>query len=739
MADIASLPLHPAPPVLPHDEPQALAAPGADQAEWSLRHAVAMVRGHLWLIAAIVGACLACAVVATLLQTPRYTAAATIQINDTSGRVLGDKEDEAADRPSNSLDTDRFLKTQVDVLRSRSLAQRVAQVLKLTGDPRLYAAQGAPLPEPGTPPESLRAEAIELLQDNLLVSLPRDSRIATISVETTDPAMSALIANTYASEFIAANLQRKFDSSAYARTFLSGQLTEAKQRLETSERALNAYARTHGLIRATEPDSDRKTSATGQTVTSASLFQLNQAANAATAHRIETESRWRAVAAGEALGASEVLANPAVSALMTRKAELEGLLADDRARHLDDYPSVRARQSELDAINRQLQSAAGSVRGAVEADYRGARAAEQQLAAQVAQMKNDTLSEQDRMVQHGLLAREVETNRQVYDGLLERFKQLNALAGVSLSNVAVIDTAAAPERPSSPLLLHNLALGLLLGLALAGATVFIKDQFDDSIRIPEDVEAKLQLALLGVVPSAAGSTPDDAMRDPKSPISEAYNSLRAALLYSTPHGMPQILLVTSAQAGEGKSTTSLALAEGFARMGKRTLLIDADLRRPSVHQRLALPGEPGLSTLLTSRETLDAVQMASGRDNLWVIGAGPIPPSPTELIATARFEELLEEAARNFAVVVIDSPPILGLADAPAMSALVDGVVFVIESERGHRGALKSSLRRLRAMRPILLGAVLTKFDPGKSGHRYSDYYGHDYGHYRHDGAEAKA
>jgi len=737
VADIASLPLPAAPHLPAHDPALAQPVPGTDHAAWNLRHIAATLRGNLWLIAAIVAACTACALAVTLLQTPRYTAAATIQINDTGGRVLGDKEDEAADRPSSGLDTDRFLKTQVEVLRSRSLAQRVAQVLKLTGNPHFYAAQGEPLPEPNASAEAQRAEVIKLLQDHLLVSLPRDSRIATINVDTTDPAMSAQIANTYASEFIAANLQRKFDSSAYARTFLSGQLTEAKQRLETSERALNAYARSNGLIHAAAPVGEDKGAAAGQTVTSSSLLQLNQAANTATAHRIETESRWRAVTSGGSLGSSAVLANPAVSALMTRKAELEGLLADDRARHLDDYPSVRARQSELDAINRQLQSAANAVRSAIEGEYRGARAAEQQLAAQVARMKNDTLSEQDRMVQHGLLAREVETNRQVYDGLLERFKQLNALAGVSLSNVAIIDSAAAPERPSSPRMLRNLALGLLLGLALAGASVLIKDQFDDSIRIPEDVEAKLHLALLGVVPSASGSTPDAAMLDPKSAISEAYNSLRAALLYSTPEGMPQILLVTSAQAGEGKSTTSLALAAGFARMGKRTLLIDADLRRPSLHRRLALPNEQGLSTLLASRDGIETVQLDSGRDNLWVIGAGPIPPSPTELIATARFEDLLEEAARNFAVVVIDSPPILGLADAPAMSALVDGVVFVIESERGHRGALKASLRRLRAMRPILLGAVLTKFDPNKSGNRYSDYYGHDYGHYRHDEAAA--
>ncbi|HEY6870681.1 MAG TPA: CpsD/CapB family tyrosine-protein kinase, partial [Novosphingobium sp.] len=221
-----------------------------------------------------------------------------------------------------------------------------------------------------------------------------------------------------------------------------------------------------------------------------------------------------------------------------------------------------------------------------------------------------------------------------------------------------------------------------------------------------------------------------ALADPKSPISEAYNSLRGSLLYSTREGLPQVLLVTSAQPGEGKTTTSYAIATSFARMGKSVLLIDADLRRPSLHRRLNLPNDSGLSSLLVSRDPIDAAIVPTAQDKLSLLTSGAVPPSPTELLSSGRLEQILQDAARRFELVIIDSPPILGLADAPTMAPLADGVLFVVEAERSRRGALKAALRRLQAVRPILLGSVLTQFDPLKAGNRYSEYYGNEYYQY---------
>ncbi|MEP6868023.1 MAG: polysaccharide biosynthesis tyrosine autokinase [Novosphingobium sp.] len=720
----------------PFPAQDAHAAASSGRAASGFRYILSMLRANLLLIAAILAAALAFAVIATMLDTPRYTAAATIQISSASTRVLGPDQE---DRPVEAdYDFDRSLKTQIDILKSRALAQRVVQKLKLASNSQFFTALGMEAFPAGTPPKVINDTATGIVMGGLNVIMPHDSRVVTITWQSTDPATSALIANTYASEFIQSDLQRKFDSSAYARSFVSDQLNQTKARLEESERALNAYSRSAGLIRtrdaSTATDKDGNGGG-GSSITTSSLLQVNEAANTATARRIEAEGQWRAVANTPLLATKEVLANPTVQELLQQKAKVESDLQQELARHLEDYPTVRSKRQALTVIERQIQQAASNVRTGIQAQYQAAVATEQQLGGEVSRLKNSTLGEQDRTVQYALLAREADTNRQLYDGLLQRYKQLNAAAGISSSNISIIDNADVPGYPSSPNLMKNLVVALVIGSAMAAALVFLKDQFDDSIRVPEDVEAKLGMALLGVVPLSPDGEPETALADPKSPLSEAYNSLRGSLLYSTSSGMPHVLLVTSAQASEGKTTSAVAIASSFARMNRSVLLIDADMRRPSLHRRLGSANDRGLSSLLTSRDGLASATVAGPQANLTILPSGPIPPSPTELISTPRMEEILQAAAGQYELVVIDSPPILGLADAPALAALVDGVVFIVEADRSRRGALKTALRRLADVRPIVLGAVLTKFDPQKAGNRYSEYYGYEY--YQYGGAKA--
>ncbi|MFM5949901.1 MAG: GumC family protein [Novosphingobium sp.] len=698
--------------------------PGID-----LRYVASAIRTNLWVILAIIAAALALALAATMLDTKRYTAAASVQINDQSQRVLGNDEDNGQQN-TNSWDTDRFLQTQIDVLKSRALAERVMKRLNLIGNARFYEQMEVAPPGPGASPAGLRELTISLLRGNMQAKLPRNSRIATITFESTDPGLSAQIANAFSEEFIQASLQQRYDSSSYARNFVSGQLQDAKVRLEESERNLNTYARAAGLIRArdlaTGPDG-KEAGSGASSLTTASLMQLNAAASQAHANRIAAEAKLRAVSSRPLLADREAMQNPAVQSLFTQRAEVEAKLQDELTRHLDGHPNVRQLRAQLKVIDDQLGMAARNMRSAAQSDYEAAVATERQLQAQVNTLKTSTLAEQDRAVQYNLLAREADTNRALYDGLLQRYKELNASAGISTSNIAIIDRADPPPGPSSPNLMKNLAYALLFGLGLAAVTTFLRSQFDDTVRVPEDVEHKLELPLLGVIPRSRLESPDEELADPKSPVSEGYNSLRGALLYSTSHGLPKSLLITSSQPSEGKTTTSFAIAQGFARMGRKVLLVDVDLRRPSLHRRLSLDNEKGMSTLLTNQDSVAHVVKSSGQSNLDVITSGPVPPSPTELIASTRMEELIGELTAHYDVVVFDSPPILGLADAPLMSALVDGVVFIIESERARRGSLKASLRRLRTMRPMLLGAVLTMFDPSKAGHRYSEYYGYEY------------
>lgn len=725
-----------------HPAPQDVFAPAAYEPEDAqfgprapvidLRFIAAVVRANLLLIAAIIATCLAIALVTTLLETKRYTATASVQINDQSQRVLGN-EIEADQVANNGWDTDRFLQTQVDVLKSRALAERVMKRLRLEGNASFYAQMEVGQPGADSQRAAVREMTLALLRGNMEVNLPRNSRIAEITFESTDAALSAQIANAFAEEFIQASLQQRYDSSAYARSFVSGQLQDAKLRLEESERNLNDYARKAGLIRPRDMSVNSKgepVSSGASSVTSASLMQLNMAASDARARRIAAQGRLQALSSKPLLADREALQNPAVQTLFTRQAEVQAKLQDELTRRLDGHPAVQQLRAQLKVIDSQLNQAAENMRSAARADYEAELAAETRLQSQVDALKTATLAEQDRSVQYNLLAREADTNRALYDGLLQRYKELNASAGISASNITIIDRADSPTSPSSPNLLRNLAFALLGGLGLAALATFLRSQFDDIVRVPEDIEGKLHLPLLGVVPLARDTAIGEELADPKSAISESYNSLRSALLYSTSQGLPRTLLVSSSQPSEGKTTTSCELARGFARMGRQVLLVDVDLRRPTLHRQFELENGTGLSSLLTQQEKLDQVIRNSGQENLDVVTSGPVPPSPTELIASEQMEELVNAMIARYNVVIFDSPPILGLADAPLMSALVDGVVFIVESGRARHGSLKASLRRLRTMRPLMLGAVLTMFDAAKAGHRYSEYSGYDYYRY---------
>lgn len=726
-------------------EPMAAAAPrypagypgsiGENALGANLRAALVALRRHMWMAAGIVIAAVALAMIATMLQTPRYTATTSVQINDQVDEVLG-KDFEASNlSPPSDWDVDRFLNTQLDILRSRGLAERVADALDLAGSERFFAAMEVQAQGLGDA-RARRELAVSLLRGNLTIDLPRETRVAHLSFTSTDAGLSAQVADAFAAEFIQANLQRRFDASAYARNFVAEQLDEARADLETSEQQLNDYAKSVGLIRTRDTFAPDSRDVAAGTVTSSSLIQYNDAAIAARSARIAAQARWDAIRGTPLLSSEPVLGNPTVQALMTRRAELEGQLQTARERYLPEHPAIARLESEAAATNAQLTRTATQVRDSIRAGYVAAAAAERDLAREVTTARGQTLAEQDQSVRYNTLAREADTARSIYDGLLQRYRELNASAGIASSNIAIIDKADVPKAPSGPNLPRNLALGLLVGLVLAGLAVFLRDQLDDVIHTPEDVEGKLGLSLLGVVPRSESDNPLDELGTPKSPVAEAYNSLRGALLYSTSQGLPRVLVVTSAQASEGKTTTSFAIAEGFARIGMKPLLIDADLRRPSLHRLTGVEGTRGLTDLLVSRDDpATAIQPVPGRD-FAVLPSGPLPPSPSELLSSPRMAELLEQLSQSYDVVIVDSPPVLGLADAPMLAAIADGTVFVVEAERGRSGSLKAALRRLRAVEPVLLGAVLAKFDPARSGNRYSAYYGYNY--YEYAGGERR-
>jgi capsular exopolysaccharide synthesis family protein len=660
------------------------------------------------LILSIIAVSLVLGVLSLFLVSPTYRASSSVEIEDQPTKVLGTEDFQQV----GNNDPDRLLQTQIDILKSRALAERVANGLNLASNDRFLVAQGIS-PKPATRQEQI----IGTLQNHLIVSLPRNSRVVPISFDSHSPAVAAMVANAYAENLIAGNLQRHYDTSSYSKEFLQNQLTLTKARLEKSEEALLSYARSVGLVdpSAGGGDPNSATNNAPRSLTSANLIDLNQSLAQARASRIQAEGRWREAQATPVMSLPDVLSNPAIQQMTQKRAELQSDYQEQLQHRKPDHPAVQQAAAALKELDGQIASLANSIRNSIHNQYQTAQQQESQLEGAVGQLKGATLAEQSLGIRYNILKREVDTNRQLYDGLLQRYKEVSAEAGVTSNNISVIDRADPPLLPVSPNPFLNMSLALFGGLIIAFGAVAALEVFHDGVRGPDEVETRFGTPLLGVVPRLIGSGASDALDQPDSQISEAYQTVRASVELSTEGGAPRTMLITSCREGEGKTTTAIAMARDAAAAGAKVILIDADMRRPSVHTVLNIPKTPGLSNLLTQSLSADSVIRETDTPGLFVMPAGPKPPSPAELLSGAGFRALLTYLKEHYDQVIIDSPPVLGLADAPRLSAAVDGTMIVIEANRSQRGAIDAAIRRLTAARARIIGAVLVKFDPKKA------------------------
>lgn len=690
------------------------------RAVWS-----AVYRNRLKLLITIVVALLL-GLLTTFLSTPIFRAEARIQIDQQSAQILQGTDVEPSD---SILDGDRFLQTQLDIIKSRTLARQVAESIGLyRNNDFLETMHIAPAIEPRGAydlAQTRREQAVDALQRNLNVELPVDSRIAVISFDSPDRQLSARITNSFADSYIVSNVQRKFNTSAYARRFLEGQLRQTRQKLEESERAQINYARSAGLV---DPSSG---AAEGQqsgprSLTTANLVQLNQAYSLAVTARIAAEQRWRQASGTPPLSQPEVLSNAAIQTLFQERAKLQAEYAQNAKRYLSGYPGQRQAAAQIDTLTAQIDRLARGIRDGVRQQYQIALSQEQALDRDLNRLKSTTLTEQGRGVQANILRREVDTNRALYDALLQRYKGVSATAGVSSNNVSIIDRADPPIRPVSPRLLLNLAFALFAGLLLGVGYVVLREHFDDAIRSAEDIEKELSTTMIGLVPMLSGDqTPRGELQKVRSDMSEAYYAVRAALELSTPTGAPHSLMVTSSGPSEGKSTTSYALARGFAQIGRRVMLIDGDMRKPAQHRNLDMANKVGLANLLARQATLQEVLLHTSTPNLDFIPAGPVPINPAELIAGPGFTALIEQIKNDYDIILVDAPPVLGLADAPTLASHVEATLFVIQANLARGRQARIALSRLKAGRAYVVGALLTKFNARAVGH--SDDYGYSY------------
>ena len=360
--------------------------------------------------------------------------------------------------------------------------------------------------------------------------------------------------------------------------------------------------------------------------------------------------------------------------------------------------------------------------------YKAAADREALLKQRVGQLTGGVLDLRRRSIQYNIYQRDANTNRQLYDALLQRYKEIGVAGGIGVNNISIVDSAKLPERPSSPWLLLNMVIALFAGLVLGIAVAIALEQIDQGITDPSEVERLLRLPLLGTIPNLDEGDPLAILQDRKSALAEAYMSLQTTLGFSTNHGIPRTVAVTSTRPAEGKTTTSYALALAIARANRRVLLVDGDMRSPSIHHLLSLGNDQGLSNYLSGNDDVDSLVHRAVVDRLDIMTAGPHPPSAPELLSSDRFEMLVAVLLERYDHVVIDCPPVMGLADAPLLGSRVEGVLFVLEARHTQKGTAKVALDRLRGTQSPLLGVVLTKFQSRHAHYGYGYDYGYGYG-----------
>lgn len=703
-------------------------APG-ERTPGALNQYVRIFRKRKWLIAGIVFGAFLIGLFVTLLATPKYTATTQVEISRTSDKITG-VQDVKQDA---QIQDQEFYQTQYGLLRSNSLAERVVQALRLQDDENFSKAMGAQSPSDGEAATQNREARIRraagLLLSHVDIAPIRGSSLVEINFTSASPALSAKIANSWADSFIQSNLERRFESTSYARKFLEGRLAQLRQRLEESERQAVAYSAQQGLISVGSPSANGADAQQPQLLVADNLARLNAELASATAARIIAESS----ANNKSGGASpEALNSQSLASLRSRRAELAAEYARLMQQFEPGYPPAQALQMQIASIDTALGREEGRIGQSFRNDYRAAVARENALRDEVNKLKAQLVADQGRGIQQNIYQRDADTNRQLYEALLQRYKEIGVAGGVGTNNVSVIDPADVPNSPSSPNLLLNMILSLLFGTILGVGAALGLEQIDDVVSDPTDVGNTTGLPLLGTVPLTDAGRDED-LYDPKSALTEAYVAIQTALQFSTPHGFPRSVVVTSTRPAEGKSTTSLSLALGQQRRGNSVILVDADMRSPTVHKVTGGSNTRGVSNYLTGEDNLDTLVNRGADGQLDTLYAGPQPPNAADLLANQRFEQLIKDLSARYAVVVVDAPPVMGLADAPLIASAVEATVYVVEAHTTPTSLIRLALQRLRASRANVLGIALTKFQSEKSHYGY----GYDYGYNYRDTSEA--
>jgi succinoglycan biosynthesis transport protein ExoP len=694
-----------------------------------------------WTVLATIAMVMVIALVGSLMTTPIYRSVATVQIERSAMQVIqvGGVNDESGYSVGND-----FLATQVGLLKSRSLAERVVSQLGLLENGQMDRLW------PGSPWAKLAslvrgrsdtkdhaagkgasqdkaakdrlAAVTEKLESGYSVEPMRNSQLVNINYDSPNPEFSQRAANAFAEAFVASNLERRFDSTSYAKSYLEDRLQELKLKLEDSERKLVEFAVKEQIVSSGDES--------GASLSQQNLGSLNAAYAKAKADRIAAESRWQQASSLRGSGLQNSAgSDPMITTLQANRGTLMLEYQEKLRLYKPDYPVMQELKAQIDEVDKQIAAEENTMRSGIRAEYQAALQQEKMLADQINTLKSDVLDLQSRSIQYNIYKREVDTNRQLYDGLLQRYKEIGVAGGASANNISIVDRAE-PGFKFKPNLKLNLALALLVGILLGVLLALAFEYLDDTIKRPEDIEKLLGLAVLGAVPMVkAPQTPKSALADARSAFAESYRSLRTALQFSTDRGSPRSLLVTSAMPSEGKSTTALVLGQFYAQLGKRVLIVDCDLRNPSLHRSLGVDNGEGLSNYLAgSLKPTDLIR-PTDMEGLMYLPSGPLPPNPAELLMGSKMLSLITVASEKFDILILDGPPVMGLADAPILANLAQGTLLVVQAGSTRVAVIKNALKRLHAARGHVVGGLLTRFQAHQAGgYGYGGYDYYSYG-----------
>jgi polysaccharide biosynthesis transport protein len=712
-----------------------------------------------WTVLACLVTIFSLVAIASLKMTPVYEASGSIAINKPDSGLVN-----FSNSPTFSVDyyDPTEMETEVKILQSDLLALQVIKELALDRRPE-FSGKPAPLPSSlDLAPDPLQADSgrttslLSGFRGNLRVALAPSTHIIEVHFRSPDKDLAANVVNTLMTTYTENNFKSRFDSTMQASDWLSKQLVDLQMKVETSQEKLVHYQKEHEILGIDEK----------QNITTAKLDELNKALTAAESERMDKESIYRLVEAGDtdtiasaasvldAAGSGSQSASGLLESLRTKSADLKIQAAELSTQFGPAYPKLSQINNQLKEIDTQLLVETRKLSGKIKGQYMAALQRESMLHDALEKQKQEANKLNESAIEFSLLKRDLDTNRQLYEGLLEKLKQAGVSAGLRSNNFRIVDVARVPTGPIEPNIPRNLSFAFMLGLTSGVGLAFLLEGLDNTVRTTEQAQMISGLPPLGMIPLGSRAAREGANAKrlviatskevvelitqvrPQSQMAESYRALRTSLLLSNLGAPPKVIMVTSALPQEGKTTTSINCAVVLAQKGVRVLLIDADLRRPSIHKTLGMGPRSGLSNVLTGSATLDsAITRSPILPNLDVLPAGTPPPNPAELLASTNMRDVLQELRGHYDHIVVDTPPTLSVTDAVVLSPRADAIVLVIRSGQTTKQALRRSRDILMQVNAKVSGVLLNAVDLSSPDYYYYYEYQGKYARYYRDDA----